>query len=106
MNYNEKAGYKGSELTLISKLTEEIFRAMIKRNLEVKKETIEIMMNRKWWEDSGANLKSRFNFLRYEIENLSYYPSPFVLEPFFQCAEIGRAVQQECRDRSRMPSSA
>eukprot|EP00456_Euglypha_rotunda_P054872 TRINITY_DN4445_c0_g1_i11.p1 TRINITY_DN4445_c0_g1~~TRINITY_DN4445_c0_g1_i11.p1 ORF type:complete len:100 (-),score=16.01 TRINITY_DN4445_c0_g1_i11:16-315(-) len=28
------------------------------------------------------------------------------LANFFQKAEIGRAVQQECRDRSRMPSSA
>eukprot|EP00456_Euglypha_rotunda_P062710 TRINITY_DN52876_c0_g2_i2.p1 TRINITY_DN52876_c0_g2~~TRINITY_DN52876_c0_g2_i2.p1 ORF type:complete len:168 (-),score=13.53 TRINITY_DN52876_c0_g2_i2:12-515(-) len=27
-------------------------------------------------------------------------------EAFGSCIEIGRAVQQECRDRSRMPSSA
>eukprot|EP00456_Euglypha_rotunda_P041426 TRINITY_DN3214_c0_g1_i15.p1 TRINITY_DN3214_c0_g1~~TRINITY_DN3214_c0_g1_i15.p1 ORF type:complete len:174 (+),score=29.66 TRINITY_DN3214_c0_g1_i15:93-614(+) len=26
--------------------------------------------------------------------------------PYVECSEIGRAVQQECRDRSRMPSSA
>src|SRR5258708_32456923 len=30
----------------------------------------------------------------------------FVGYPRFPAPEIGRAVQQECRDRSRMPSSA
>eukprot|EP00456_Euglypha_rotunda_P084326 TRINITY_DN84617_c0_g1_i1.p2 TRINITY_DN84617_c0_g1~~TRINITY_DN84617_c0_g1_i1.p2 ORF type:complete len:102 (-),score=14.88 TRINITY_DN84617_c0_g1_i1:10-315(-) len=45
----------------------------------------------------------------------SYAPSDYSIHFFLQIAvillvcrivEIGRAVQQECRDRSRMPSSA
>eukprot|EP00456_Euglypha_rotunda_P042260 TRINITY_DN32951_c0_g1_i1.p1 TRINITY_DN32951_c0_g1~~TRINITY_DN32951_c0_g1_i1.p1 ORF type:complete len:159 (+),score=26.70 TRINITY_DN32951_c0_g1_i1:75-551(+) len=33
-------------------------------------------------------------------------PLPSLLSAMFLLAKIGRAVQQECRDRSRMPSSA
>src|SRR5205809_7353592 len=37
----------------------------------------------------------------------SYYPSECHADYFdFERIEIGRAVQQECRDRARMPSSA
>eukprot|EP00456_Euglypha_rotunda_P043468 TRINITY_DN34046_c0_g1_i2.p2 TRINITY_DN34046_c0_g1~~TRINITY_DN34046_c0_g1_i2.p2 ORF type:complete len:103 (+),score=27.28 TRINITY_DN34046_c0_g1_i2:110-418(+) len=30
----------------------------------------------------------------------------YAIDDLFELMEIGRAVQQECRDRSRMPSSA
>src|SRR5205807_6793399 len=43
----------------------------------------------------------------------AFYDNPNALRDYFRdigrmvlAAEIGRAVQQECRDRSRMPSSA
>src|SRR5436305_11749835 len=40
------------------------------------------------------------------VEACVYGTLDFVGYPRFPAPEIGRAVQQECRDRSRMPSSA
>eukprot|EP00456_Euglypha_rotunda_P014852 TRINITY_DN14719_c0_g1_i5.p2 TRINITY_DN14719_c0_g1~~TRINITY_DN14719_c0_g1_i5.p2 ORF type:complete len:138 (-),score=19.94 TRINITY_DN14719_c0_g1_i5:22-435(-) len=50
-----------------------------------------------WWQKAGTS---------YMFREL-IHPSPqFQRARRMTVAEIGRAVQQECRDRSRMPSSA
>eukprot|EP00456_Euglypha_rotunda_P009639 TRINITY_DN12231_c0_g1_i5.p2 TRINITY_DN12231_c0_g1~~TRINITY_DN12231_c0_g1_i5.p2 ORF type:complete len:111 (-),score=11.26 TRINITY_DN12231_c0_g1_i5:10-342(-) len=41
---------------------------------------------------------------RIEFQRFDYHTRSVVVSPPY--SEIGRAVQQECRDRSRMPSSA
>src|SRR5688500_20003123 len=46
-----------------------------------------------------------FQLLRLSLATPSSW-TPLALSVFLHCVEIGRAVQQECRDRHRMPSSA
>eukprot|EP00456_Euglypha_rotunda_P031711 TRINITY_DN24651_c0_g1_i6.p3 TRINITY_DN24651_c0_g1~~TRINITY_DN24651_c0_g1_i6.p3 ORF type:complete len:160 (-),score=35.99 TRINITY_DN24651_c0_g1_i6:12-491(-) len=41
-----------------------------------------------------------------DLENALLWPDFKAVWPSVAAGEIGRAVQQECRDRSRMPSSA
>src|SRR5207247_3630200 len=49
-------------------------------------------------DDKSAQIYARFDKNDWRIQPAEFYR--------FHDAEIGRAVQQECRDRSRMPSSA
>eukprot|EP00456_Euglypha_rotunda_P069883 TRINITY_DN6171_c0_g1_i12.p1 TRINITY_DN6171_c0_g1~~TRINITY_DN6171_c0_g1_i12.p1 ORF type:complete len:100 (+),score=16.26 TRINITY_DN6171_c0_g1_i12:634-933(+) len=50
---------------------------------------------------AGSSPGNTFDVVRNELEGRG-----LLLALHSEAAEIGRAVQQECRDRSRMPSSA
>eukprot|EP00456_Euglypha_rotunda_P028307 TRINITY_DN2244_c0_g1_i1.p1 TRINITY_DN2244_c0_g1~~TRINITY_DN2244_c0_g1_i1.p1 ORF type:complete len:158 (+),score=26.16 TRINITY_DN2244_c0_g1_i1:1-474(+) len=64
-----------------------------------------------FWRDFAIHVGATFtelktlseqDFLREKAKE----QSPFLSQHILSIPEIGRAVQQECRDRSRMPSSA
>eukprot|EP00456_Euglypha_rotunda_P026196 TRINITY_DN21133_c0_g1_i2.p1 TRINITY_DN21133_c0_g1~~TRINITY_DN21133_c0_g1_i2.p1 ORF type:complete len:122 (-),score=19.36 TRINITY_DN21133_c0_g1_i2:10-375(-) len=53
-----------------------------------------------------ALLQEKKYLRMYRSDSLDAIPKTPVPRGFYSLEEIGRAVQQECRDRSRMPSSA
>eukprot|EP00456_Euglypha_rotunda_P036275 TRINITY_DN2786_c0_g3_i2.p1 TRINITY_DN2786_c0_g3~~TRINITY_DN2786_c0_g3_i2.p1 ORF type:complete len:406 (-),score=64.01 TRINITY_DN2786_c0_g3_i2:17-1234(-) len=73
--------------------------------------TLEIADFKKAQERESEQLRQRVLAHKGPLRDLSLSPSPSIpmteiASPDFKEKEIGRAVQQECRDRSRMPSSA
>src|SRR2546423_14822876 len=59
-------------------------------------------------DDKSAQIYARFDKNDWRIQPAEFYRSAHKFEQIcrHRVRQIGRAVQQECRDRSRMPSSA